>query len=60
MTTKIGEHVYANGLRQRWYSDAKVAALVLAKIPAERRGCWTQQEPLRTSPGIWRVDDKTQ
>lgn len=55
--SKINEHVYRTGLRQRWYSSAVVAKLVLSKIPKERRGVHTLTEPLKTSPMIWRVDD---
>ena len=54
----VNEHVYRNGLRQRWYSSEQVARLVLSRISREKRGAWTMDKPLQTSPGIWRVDDK--
>ena len=55
--SKINEHVYRTGLRQRWYSSETVARLVLSNVPKERRGVYTLAEPLKTSPMIWRVDD---
>lgn len=58
--SKINEHVYRTGLRQRWYSSQTVARLVLSKVPTERRGVHTLAEPLKTSPMIWRVDDMVQ
>lgn len=57
MTAKINEHTYRNGLRQRWYSSERIAKMILGQIPSASRGEFTKTQPLKTSPGIWRVDD---
>lgn len=55
----INEHVYRDGRRSRWYRDLTAAKEVLDGTERPMRGNFTLLETLRTSPGIWRVDDLT-
>ena len=57
MTSLVHSYAYASGLRSRWYMDHAEAAQQLKAIPRQHRGVHTIDEPLQTSPGIWRVDD---
>lgn len=52
----ISEYVYRDGRVSRWYRDLPAAQAALDRIERSKRGNYTLIEPLKTGPGIWRVD----